>query len=99
MTAPLGPVMVRVTRYACPHCSRSRSKRAATAAHIDRCWHNPAVRACKTCAHFDPGGDACGCEPGCNWGASGPAQPGCAAGVPMPDDFTPVTNCPEWSPR
>ncbi|MFK0182021.1 hypothetical protein ACIQVR_39425 [Streptomyces xanthochromogenes] len=99
MTAPLGPVLVRVTRYACPHCSRSRSRKAATAAHIDRCWHNPANRTCKTCEHFDPGGDTCGCEPGCNWGASGPDMPSCNARVPLPADFTPVTNCPEWSQR
>lgn len=90
------PVTIRVTRYACPHCSRSRAKRQATIEHIGRCWKNPANRTCKTCIHFDPGGDACGCEPGCNWGSSGPEMPSCAAGRDLPDDYAPVTNCPKW---
>ncbi|MFE2710560.1 hypothetical protein ACFXKI_00865 [Streptomyces mirabilis] len=98
MTVDL-PIPVVVTRYRCPHCPTSRAKKAAAQAHVDRCWHNPAVRSCKTCVHFDPGGDACGCEPGCNWGASGPTPPSCGAEVPLPEDYRPVTGCPSWQPR
>ena len=47
------PIVCTTTRYRCPHCTRfSRSKRAAVVAHMGRCWRNPAVRACVTCAHF-----------------------------------------------
>ncbi|MER5461631.1 hypothetical protein ABT010_13275 [Streptomyces sp. NPDC002668] len=91
------PVAIQVTRYACPHCARSRAKKAATVEHIARCWHNPDNRTCKTCVHFDPGGDACGCEPGCNWGSSGPVGPSCnATGQDLDFDQLPVTNCPKW---
>jgi hypothetical protein len=48
------PVAIRVTRYACPLCHRSHSKKAACTAHIARCWLNPAARACKTCVHYTP---------------------------------------------
>lgn len=50
------PIVCTTTRYRCPWCTRfSRSKRAAVVAHMARCWRNPAVRACKTCAFFQPG--------------------------------------------
>lgn len=88
-----------VTRYQCPHCRRTRAKRTAAESHIARCWHNPAVRACTTCEHYDEGGDACGCEPGCNWGALGPIPPSCGAGVPLPEDYRPVIDCPLWQLR
>jgi hypothetical protein len=92
------PVAMTVTRWKCPHCSRSRSKKSATAEHIARCWHNPDVAACWTCKHFsrpesadrvDP------CIPGqpCNCGDS-PAE--CAAGEAVPADGTPLTDCPLW---
>jgi len=48
------PVAVRVTRYACPTCGRTHSKKAGCAAHIARCWQNPEARACKTCVHYSP---------------------------------------------
>ncbi len=48
------PLVIQVTRYQCPHCRQSRSKKTAAIAHIGRCWKNPAVRACKTCQHHLP---------------------------------------------
>lgn len=50
--ATVEPTVVTVKRYVCPFCSRGRSKRPATVEHIGRCWMNPAVRSCKTCAHL-----------------------------------------------
>lgn len=47
------PIACVTTRYRCPWCRRfSRSRKAAVADHMTRCWRNPAVRACVTCAHF-----------------------------------------------
>jgi hypothetical protein len=97
MTDPL-PTPVVVTRHQCPHCRRTWAKRAAATAHLARCWKNPAARACKTCAHYDLGGDACGCKPGCNWGSSGPTASACNLGLPLGLDDQPVTNCPRWQP-
>lgn len=54
MTAVDLPIPVVVTRHQCPHCRITRAKRAAMVAHIARCWQNPAVRACKTCRHYEP---------------------------------------------
>ena len=48
------PIVVKVTRYRCPFCSRSWSQRKRAADHVARCWRNPAVRACKTCVYFQP---------------------------------------------
>lgn len=48
------PVAIRAVRHQCPHCRRTWAHRAAAVAHIVRCWHNPEVRACKTCAHYEP---------------------------------------------
>jgi len=93
------PEPVTVTRWRCPFCRRSRSSRRATAEHIARCWINPAVRSCKTCANLQPGGDACGCEPGCNWGSpSGPIPDSCVVGVNISDGEI-KTACPLWALR
>lgn len=40
------------TRFRCPTCRKSWAKRSAAEKH--RCWHDPANRACRTCAHFAP---------------------------------------------
>jgi hypothetical protein len=48
------PVAVRSVRHQCPFCRRTWGHRAAAAAHIARCWHNPEARACKTCVHYEP---------------------------------------------
>lgn len=47
------PLVLQVTRYKCPFCTRSRSKRDAITAHIARCWYNPQARSCKTCVHYE----------------------------------------------
>ena len=94
------PEVVIVRRYRCPFCRRTGSAKAAIAAHIGRCWLNPAVRSCKTCSNLDPGGDACGCVPGCNWGSpSGSIPASCEAGVDLTDQSMPVTGCPLWKLR
>jgi len=96
VAAGVAPEPVTVTRWRCPFCHRSRAHKKATAEHIARCWLNPAVRSCKTCANLEPGGDACGCEPGCNWGSpSGSIPDSCAAGVNISDGQI-KTACPLW---
>lgn len=45
--------MFMARRYRCPHCGRSRAAKAATVAHMARCWRDPNNRACLTCKHFD----------------------------------------------
>jgi hypothetical protein len=93
------PESITVTRWRCPFCHRSRSSKRATAEHIERCWLNPAVRSCKTCANREPGGDACGCEPGCNWGSPpGGIPDSCTAGVDRSDGEI-KTGCPLWALR
>lgn len=89
------PETVTVRRYRCPYCGGSRAKEAAAKAHMARCWQNPAVRACKTCIHFEPYVPALGC-----WGDSQcncPEEPeGCAVGA-WPDGAPfPVVDCPSW---
>lgn len=88
---------VVVTRWKCPHCTFSRSKVAATEAHIDRCWHNPNNRGCRSCAHFErAGGDSCDCDSNCMWGAtSWPDH--CTQGRELPDQ-RPIIGCPVWEP-
>ncbi len=55
MNAP-EPVAIRVTRYRCPFCKNSSSRKAGIRPHIGRCWYNPDARACGTCRHciIDP---------------------------------------------
>lgn len=93
------PITLTVTRYRCPFCTRSRSRKATTEQHVARCWRNPETRSCLTCEHYDAGGDACGCEPGCNWGASGPVPPSCGVGLPLGENSQPVSCCPQWQAR
>ena len=89
------PEPITVKRWRCPYCHRSRSSRTATAEHIGRCWLNPAVRACKTCANYEyePGG-ICGAPPphfGCEDGSEN-----CAAGIDLTGEF-PKTGCRLWA--
>lgn len=89
------PETITVKRYRCPHCGTSRAKQAAARAHIARCWHNPAARTCKTCAHFEPYEPAGGCwgDPYCNC----PEVPeGCAVGAGVTGAQYPLTDCPTW---
>jgi hypothetical protein len=84
------PVVLQVTRYRCPFCTRSRAKKATTEQHIARCWHNPEVRACLTCAHYEPP------EAG-----PYPEHPGWPEGCAVERDITGgiAANCPLWEPR
>lgn len=88
MSAASRPIPVVVTRHQCPHCRRTHSKKAAAAAHIARCWHNPAARACKTCVHFTPA------DPDSPY----PEHPGwpeqCEAGRNINAGI--ATGCPQW---
>lgn len=93
------PIALTVTRYRCPFCTRSRAKKATTAEHIARCWHNPEVRACLTCEHHEPAVSSNEqCIPGrdCNCGSS-------PEGCYHPDGPRPFeavrTDCPLWQDR
>ena len=48
------PIPKQVTRWSCPHCHRSWSKRRSASDHIERCWFNPDNRSCKTCINYQP---------------------------------------------
>lgn len=48
------PIAVKMTRYKCPHCSRTHSRPVRAREHMARCWFNPEARGCKTCKHFEP---------------------------------------------
>lgn len=50
MSGVVEAIAFKTTRYKCPFCSRSYSRRTPANRHIDRCWRNPAVRGCKSCA-------------------------------------------------
>jgi hypothetical protein len=79
---PAQPEAITVTRYRCPFCHRSRAKKQATAAHIQRCWHNPANRTCKTCPFYSSDRDGEYCD---------------NDAAPEGDEF-PVVACPAWQP-
>ena len=49
MSVVVEAIAFKTTRYRCPFCSRSYSRRTSASKHIDRCWSNPEVRGCKTC--------------------------------------------------
>ena len=92
------PVVLRVTRYRCPFCTHARAAKAATIAHIGRCWNNPAARACKTCLFYDyePTGERCFPEYPCNCNEGwerchAPAEINLTDGLKI--------NCPLWQPR
>jgi hypothetical protein len=90
------PIAVKVTRYACPFCARSRAKKTATEAHIGRCWFNPENRTCKTCAHFEDAETYEPCYPGRPCSCQH-APPRCNADVDLPEwERTPVAGCPLW---
>lgn len=42
-------------RYRCDHCRKSYARKGACATHEAECHHDPAVRACTTCIHFERG--------------------------------------------
>lgn len=89
---------VVVTRHKCPHCGRTWSKQPAAAAHVARCWHNPAVRSCKTCEHHQPAYRGDTCNPG-EWCACSDYPEACDVdAVPAGATFFPITDCPKWQP-
>lgn len=81
------PIPVPTIRHQCPHCRKTWAKRGAAAAHIARCWHNPDVKACKTCIHYIPPQEG-----------PYPEHPGfdedCAQGFPQPGI---TSDCPLWA--
>lgn len=81
------PIVVRAVRHQCPYCRRTWAKRAAAVAHIARCWHNPAVRGCKTCANFWP------FEPGGCYSREAPER--CGVGRDITAGL--VTGCRQWA--
>jgi hypothetical protein len=87
------PEPVIVTRWRCPFCRQSRSSRPAARRHIARCWHNPASRSCKTCAHYEyePDGEYCvGTPCDCNQGYEQ-----CGKGVSFEAGLK--AGCPLWA--
>lgn len=92
------PIEITVKRYVCPFCRVSRSKRAYTAAHIGRCWTNPAVKACRTCVNFTPN-DCCGLPDlyGCYTPMCGVRS--CAAGIDIDESAPMVTDCEKWTAK
>lgn len=86
------PIAFTVTRYRCPHCTRSGSKKPAIRDHIGRCWANPGNRTCRTCSAYEL------------W----PAEPDvgvfhdeqrCDHSIELPGDGTPVTGCALWTTK
>lgn len=69
------PIPVRVTRYRCPHCTRSASSKQRCREHIARCWRNPDAKGCKTCKHFDNTYEDYGED--CNVGVDLTGRPAC----------------------
>lgn len=79
------PMPVVVSRHQCPFCRRyTRADARQIRDHMTRCWQNPALRCCKTCAHKNDAGpeddEACRHIDGPEW-----------------EDYRfPVLHCPLW---
>lgn len=97
------PVVLKVTRYRCPFCTRSRSSKAAIRPHIPRCWHNPAGRGCGICEHYLPAYDGSYDEPGEPEGCAIDLSPQVPASDEdrkhTGDEYVTVRNCPGWEPE
>lgn len=52
-------------QFKCGH--RVLSKKRAMFDHESRCFHNPAMKACQTCRHFEPATGGTFEEPGEDW--------------------------------
>jgi hypothetical protein len=84
----LEPLAVKVTRYLCPHCGRGRSTKRAAVLHMPKCWRNPDLHGCKSCALFQPGVWPGKPVPG------GKAPGRCGAGYNLNKGL--VTKCRKW---
>ncbi|MFG3046325.1 hypothetical protein ACGFZR_15515 [Streptomyces sp. NPDC048241] len=91
-------IRLQVVRFQCPHCRLTRAKKTATEAHIDRCWQNPDVRACKTCVHYQPEVRDYGhqCHPGYHCGCNDWDESCTHPEGPDEDYKFPVLHCPLW---
>ncbi|MFD8488656.1 hypothetical protein [Streptomyces sp. NPDC059712] len=87
------PMPVIVTRHQCPFCRRfTRADLRQVQDHMTRCWHNPALRCCKTCTHHQDASGTPG-EPD-EW-LEACTQPD---GPEYEDYQFPVLHCPLWQP-
>jgi hypothetical protein len=91
-------IPVTVIRHQCPHCRRTWARKSAGVSHVARCWNNPDVRACKTCAwHQEARWSSHQCIPSRDCGCDSWPEACC-----HPDGPTwlaqPVTGCPLWQP-
>lgn len=89
------PIPIRVTRYKCPHCARSHSKKPACVGHIGRCWYNPENRSCSTCVNWRAPGGGVRCFPERDCDCDVYPQD-CDAGEILQPDEAPRSNCPKW---
>ncbi|MET8694767.1 hypothetical protein ABZV65_19740 [Streptomyces bauhiniae] len=97
------PMPVVVSRHQCPFCRRfTRADLSQVQDHMTRCWQNPRLRTCKTCAHYQPEstdfrhqchpGYHCGCN---DWDESCTHPEG-----PESEDYQfPVLHCPLWQSK
>lgn len=81
------PIPFTVTRYRCPHCTRTASKKAPVRDHIGRCWRNPANRTCRTCSAWTPP----------DYFDDAPQE--CRRAITLPAEGLPVVGCPLWTPK
>lgn len=89
----LEPIAVQVTRHLCPYCHRGRSSKRAAKLHMPKCWRNPQLQGCKTCALYRPGVWAGKPAPGkVTTGAKTPGT--CGAGFNLGPGL--VTKCRKW---
>lgn len=92
MTTPLeaqvAPIAVKVTRYLCAYCNRGRSTKSACAKHMERCFKNPALHGCKTCAFFK--------TPPTRKVGTPQSPASCKAGFNLRPGL--VTQCRKWAP-
>lgn len=91
---PRSPLERQVTRYGCPYCGRSRSKRSTIASHMARCWKNPRARTCGTCEHHIPRSKGEAPDFWSGYPGSPPEPRACAADVD--NDLEMPRACAQW---
>jgi hypothetical protein len=82
------PTSFVVTRWRCSFCAVTRSSKSGAKKHIERCWYNPAVRSCKTCANYEPAES----DPETGYHS----DEWCHAGVELPGYPLLPLHCPKW---